>query len=82
MQHCGLWPVLTLLYLTLNGIIAYVILRDLDLNFHVQHFNVNTSETMRASVKMRTMTFMAVDDRHRMASLRMFYSLTVTNFQT
>ena len=61
-----------------NVIIALVVLRDLDLHFQCQHFlNVNISETMRASVKMRAMTLLMIGILDQKSSLRMLYSVTL-----
>ena len=41
----------------------------------VNILNCNISETVRASVKMRAMTIIDADIRHRMASLQTLYSV-------
>ena len=61
-----------------SDIIARAVLPDLQLNFYRQQLlNVNISDTMRASVKMRAMNLIEIDIRRRMASLRMLNTATL-----
>ena len=63
-----------------NGI-ANVIFFDLDLLFTRSNIlNVNILKTVRAGAKLQEMTFVDFNICHRMASLRMLYSLTFTYF--
>ena len=48
--------------------------------FHDQIFQVDVSNTLRASAKLEMMTFVYFNIFYQMASLRMLYSLTVTYF--
>ena len=62
-----------------NGIIANIILFDRDLLYQGQTPNVNISKTVKASAKkLQEVIFIDFNICHRIASLRMLYSLTLT----
>ena len=64
-----------------NGVTVNIVLRDLDLNIQGYKFETLISVTVRASTKLRPMTFiheLEVDILRRMASLAMLFSVTLT----
>ena len=65
-------------YLLWNGIIANVILFHFDLLFQGQTSTVIISKTVKASAKLQKVTFIEFNFCHRIASLRMLYSLALT----
>ena len=63
----------------MKGAIAYDVPRDLDLHFQGHAIlNANIWKTVRANENFSIMTFIDVGIRHRMAALRILYSVTLT----
>ena len=61
-----------------NGITKNIIFGDLELNFQGQTILTLISPKLRASGKMRILTFTDVSIRQRKAWLRMLFSLNLT----
>ena len=68
-------------YIPIEWAIANVELCDLDLHFQGETFQTLLSKTVRASIKMRTITFIVVGIRHHLASGNVVLDDLDLNFQ-